>query len=220
MDDQSEIKERALLRFYSGESPSAICESLGISAGQLAEWEASTDPEELLPDGLEGSTQVLRLPSSGRSQRSFATTPSHEARRAVIATYDIARLVGAELATREHLLAGLMRVTNSAAARALVGQGAVIPEHLDFPLDVMADPAVASQIAGQVLAEDLLADVLHAASVLGSGCEFDTVDILTALALSENDAARQGLFAVFGLSPENMEELLRSAKRHRSQEAD
>ncbi len=166
MDNQSDLKQQALLRFYSGESPSAICESLGISAGQLNEWEASTDPAELLPDGLEEFSVVLRNPSFGRSRRSFATTPSPEARRAVIATYDIARLVGAELATREHLLAGLMRVTNSAAARALVGQSAVIPDHLDFPLDVMADPAVASQIAGQVLAEDLLADDLHAASVL------------------------------------------------------
>ena len=70
MDDQSDLKQQALLRFYSGESPSAICESLGLSADQLADWQAKTDPAELRLEGTE-STSVMLLAAAGGPDPAF-----------------------------------------------------------------------------------------------------------------------------------------------------
>lgn len=59
-----EVRRTALLRLYGGEAPEDICASLGVTADELAAWERSTSPRELL--GEPAVTATLSAPEDGR----------------------------------------------------------------------------------------------------------------------------------------------------------
>lgn len=60
-----ELRQIALLRFYAGESPASICAALSITVQQLAEWERTTEPEQLRPAGLPYVSTTLSVPREG-----------------------------------------------------------------------------------------------------------------------------------------------------------
>jgi len=60
-----DLRQRALLRLYAGESPDSICADLSITVDQLAEWDRNTEPEELRPAGLPYVSGTLSPPGHG-----------------------------------------------------------------------------------------------------------------------------------------------------------
>lgn len=58
-------QRHALLRFCSGEAPEDICADLSITMEQLADWDRTTEPSQLRPEGLTYVSGTLSSPQPG-----------------------------------------------------------------------------------------------------------------------------------------------------------